>query len=32
MFKMLAPPTGQTFDGSEEDELPIKASREKYLA
>lgn len=28
VFKMLAPPPGQTFDGSEEDELPIKASGE----
>ncbi|KAJ1285952.1 hypothetical protein BS78_03G316600 [Paspalum vaginatum] len=28
VFKMLAPPPGQTFDGSEEDELPIKASEE----
>ncbi|KAL6614247.1 hypothetical protein ACP70R_036517 [Stipagrostis hirtigluma subsp. patula] len=26
VFKMLAPPPGGTFDGSEEDELPIKAS------
>lgn len=26
VFKMLAPPPGETFDGSEEDELPIKAS------
>jgi hypothetical protein len=25
MLKMITPPPGQTFDGSEEDELPIKA-------
>lgn len=28
VFKMLAPPPGQTFDGSEDDELPVKASGE----
>ncbi|CAD6236235.1 unnamed protein product [Miscanthus lutarioriparius] len=31
VFKMLAPPPGQTFDGSEEDELPIKASGENTV-
>jgi hypothetical protein len=31
VFKMLAPPPGQTFDGSDEDELPIKASGENTV-
>jgi predicted permease len=28
VFKMLAPPPGRTFDGSEDDELPVKGSEE----
>lgn len=31
VFKMLAPPPGQTFDGSEEDGIPIKASGENTV-
>jgi hypothetical protein len=31
VFKMLAPPPGRTFDGSDDDELPVKASGENAV-
>ncbi|KAG2592540.1 protein PIN-LIKES 6-like [Panicum virgatum] len=31
VFKMLAPPPGRTFDGSEDDELPVKESEENVV-
>jgi len=32
VFKMLAPPPGRTFDGSEDDELPVKGSEENAVS